>query len=311
MVEKTKTAYINYEDDLKNYFYSLQNFYQEHPYTKRKFDKHTEFLCYFVKINEIIKILINKNKIFLECDCVFQEENNEIFFKIPNTITDIIINALSGKISGFSEIILGLKMLKLITNSSLLINQFVDKCGVEALYNLILNRELSNVYVKQLILENIYRLITHKKAFMKLLENLDKNKFQSQYFMIKENVRDRDLQYEEFEENDKKDIKKSKKKAKGTKYSRNSSEGSHSSDDSLQMKRKKTQAKNILLKNGYQIILTLIIGKKNNCLINIIRKILNKIGFQLYLFEILETSNTIVNILILFYRKKTWIIKQF
>jgi len=299
MVEKTKTAYINYEDDLKNYFYHLQSHYSEFANSKRKFDKHTEFLCYFAKINDIIKILINKNNVFLECDCIFQAENNEIFFKIPSSIVDIIINALNGKVCGFSEIMLGLKMLKLITNSSLFVNQFIEKNGIESLYNLILNREQTNVIIKQLILENIYRLITHKKAFWKLLENLDKSKFQSQYFMIKENVRDRDQMFEDYgneESNNKKDPNKSKKTKKTLKYSRGrgSSPESYSSEDSMQKKRKKKQAKNILLKNGYQIILTLIIGKKNNLLINIIRKILNKIGFQLYLFEIEETTNTIV-----------------
>lgn len=291
MVEKTKTAYVNYEDDLKNYFNDISNYYNDYS-SRRKFDTFNEFLSCFAKIYEIIKILIHKNKVFLENDCIFQEENNEVFNKIPSCMMEIIIRALSGRIAGSSEVVQALKLLKLASNSSILINEFVDKGGMEELYRLVLNREQINYLVKQMILENIYRLITHRKAFWKLLDNIDKNKLQPQYFMVKENIRDREG-FEEPEE-EKKESKKNKKKIKNKKYSRNNSPESNSSDDSIHIKRKKKQAKNILLKNGYQIILTLIIGKKNNVIINTIRKILNKIGFQLYLHEIEEASNTLV-----------------
>ena len=79
----------------------------------------------------------------------------------------------------------------MVSNSPSLVEIFVEKGGFEAKYNLILNKENSNLKILILILENIYRLITHKKAYDKFLDsNLDRNKFSQNYFMIKEGKRE-------------------------------------------------------------------------------------------------------------------------
>lgn len=331
MVEKTKTGYIYYENDLNYYSQCLYNFYLNENKTNKnnKYPisitgetvvSHPEeiisnvisFQTYFKKISNIIKILISNNSAFLDDDSVFSHNNFEIFHKIPDITVDIIIFALQGKIFGYSEITYGLKLLKIITNSAFLVSKFVDKNGLENLYNLILNKQISLV-IKVLVLEIIYAMITYNKAFSRFMENIDKSKFQQQYFMIKESARDGDLPEKEQKEREvpdkkrgrspDKDRKRSRKKSKKDKKSsrtpsrsrsRTYSRGS-SSDNSNMRKRKKKQSKNVLLKNGYQIILTLIIEKRNNLIINIIRKIVNKVSFLLYLKEFGNFAENLVS----------------
>jgi hypothetical protein len=118
--------------------------------------------------------------------------------------------------------------------------------------------------------------------------------------MIKESTKDLDY--------DNKDDKKSKKKSKKSKSKRKSSdsrsrsrsrsrEDSVSSDSGLRRKKRK-QAKNILLKNGYQIIMTLMIGKRNQLVVNLIRKIVNKVSLQMYLKEFSNFVEKMVNFIL-------------
>jgi hypothetical protein len=295
MVEKTKTGYIYYENDLMYYVQSLYNFYlienksNKPPKYSGSIVEETlsntiDFQTYFKKICDILKILLNNNKVFLEDDCVFNNENYEIFHKIPETVIDIIIFSLSGKLFNYSEIKLGLKLLRIITSSSVLVTKFLEKAGFELLYTILLNRECSLI-LKVLVLENIYRLITHQKAFAYFMDNMDKHKFHQQYFMIKESTKDLNI-----DKDDKKPKKRSKKKSKrkssdSRSRSRSRSRSDSVSSDSGLRRKKKKQAKNILLKNGYQIILTMLIGKRNHLIVNMIKKIVNKVSLQMYLRE--------------------------
>jgi hypothetical protein len=421
MVEKTKTGYIYYENDLNYYSQCLYNFYlsvntsnivnkdikenniginiEQNILVKKTppLDEVT-YQTYFKKTIEIVKILIAKNFTYLEEDCIFREENNEIFHKIPEYLVDIVINSLQGKVFGFSEVKYGLKTLKIMCNSSFHVSRFIDKGGLEVLYGLILTKEggssgaamnvnsglnTSNssstfspnnfMVIKVMTLDIIYRLITHSKAFNKFMETIDKNKLTQQYFMIKEYTkdnnediiinekdkeairdkderRDRDKDERRNKDKDKTSSKKNKKasdkdkdrdrdtrdrddrrdrdstkdkdrdttrdkkrskkdkKSKKDKREKSSSRSksnprsrsrslSNNSDFSqprrqLNLKDKK-QAKNVLLKNGYQIILTLIIGKRNNLIINMVKKIVNKISFLMYLKELGNSVNSI------------------
>jgi hypothetical protein len=291
MVEKTKTGYIYYENDLNYYVQSLYNFYLNENKSNKPSTRYgsnddlgtIDFQTYFKKICDILKILLNNNKVFLEDDCVFNNENYEIFHKIPDTVIDIVLHSLSGKLYNFSEIKSGLKLLRVITNSGVLVLKFIEKGGFELLYTLLLNRD-SSLIIKVLVLENIYRLITHHRAFSYFMENMDKNKFPQQYFMIKESTKDLDIS------DDKKPKKKSKKKSKRKNSESRSRSRSRSRSDSVssdigERRKKKKQAKNILLKNGYQIILTMIVGKRNHVVVNLIKRIVNKVALQMYLRE--------------------------
>lgn len=386
MVEKTKTGYIYYENDLIYYSQSLNNFYLT---VNEKLDKSHKnlttknglgtlqggpgeideitFQTYFKKISEIIKILIFKNYAYLEQDCLFREENNEIFYKIPEGLLDIVISSLEGKVFGYSEVKLGLNLLKIISNSSFLVGKFIERGGMEMLYGLILIKEKSDkdsltysnqqfLGIKVIVLDIVFRLITHAKAFNKFMENIDKSKFQQQYFMIKEYVKDmgeinegsaativkdgsnhmekdanvstftasstsskkkskasdrekeRDRDRERDRERDKKKSKKDKKsrrerkpsksnsRSKSRERSRTYSKDSRGSSEHSNVHKKakeKKQAKNVLLKNGYQIILTLLIGRRNNIIANQVKKIINKISFLLHLKEIGNLANKV------------------
>jgi hypothetical protein len=391
MIEKLKTGYIYYENDLIYYTQCLNNFYltiienksnksiagkMPVENIKNNLDEIT-FQTYFKKISDIIKILISKNLAFLEQDCVFREDNNEIFYKIPESLIDIILLALEGKNFGYPEIKSSLNLLKIISNSSYLVDKFIEKGGMEMLYGLILTKEekdslfgvaLSNqcLAIKIIVLENIYRLLTHKSAFTKFMENIDKNKLQQQYFKIREYLKDafeandgnvstivkdsiseRDLNISAFsfppssskkkskglereKDRDKKKSKKEKKSKKDRRVSKSKSDRSRSRDYSrdgsrerskhrsrdrsrdrsrtyskedssdysnLHKKKDKKHAKNVLLKNGYQIILTLIIGKRNHLIINMVKKIINKVSFLIYLKEIKNVANFVQKVI--------------
>jgi hypothetical protein len=350
MVEKTKMGYIYYENDLNYYSQCLYNFYLNETKSKgtlassdnfqtlgknpnlleNNLDEIT-FFTYFKKISEIIKILISKNSVFLDDQCIFRQENNEVFHKVPLHLIEIIVMALEGRYFGYSEIVSALKMLKFISNSSYLVNKFIEKNGLQMLYSLILNYEgglpnfnfnssqtssESSILIKILVLENIYRLITHLNFFNKFMENIDKSKLQHQYFMVKESLKDSDQVLAFGEENKQaskkkekkadrekekdRDKKKSKKEKKSKKDKKRSSKSksrsrSHSrerdaSENSYSRKYKeKKHAKNVLLKNGYQIILTFLIEKKNPIIVNLTKKIIKKINFLICLKEIEKT----------------------
>jgi hypothetical protein len=350
MVEKTKTGYIYYENDLNYYSQSLYNFYlNEHKSNRNNkypiniSNNHLEpnegmldsttFLTYFKKISDIVKILIANNFAFLEDDCVFSTNNYEIFHKMPEIIMDVIIFSLDGNLIGYTEVNWGLKLLKIMSNSSHFTNLFVEKSGFERLYSILLNKD-SNMIIRALVLENIYKLITHKKAFSKLMESIDKTKLPQQYFMIKEGTtssKETDITVESngnykeektvkkkdkekrdrSRERDRGEKKKSKKKSKRERRNKSQSRSrsprersrSHISKDSVKSSdnsgkgkySSKKQAKNVPLKNGYQIILTLLIGKKNYLLISIIKKLINKVSLLLSLKEFGLFMDKIVN----------------
>jgi hypothetical protein len=297
MVEKTKTGYIYYENDLNYYTQSLYNFYLiENKTNKSKIGTLEEnniisFQTYYKKISDIIKILLSNNKVFLEDDCVFNNDNYEIFHKIPEILIDIIVYSLSGNIYGYTEIKNGLKLLRIISSSSYKVGKFIEKNGIELLYNIILNKDYSLV-LKVLVLENIYRLITHNVAFKRLLDNIDRNKFPQEYFMVKESTKD--IDYDK-DDRKKKKKKKSKRKNSDSRSSRSRSRSYSRDSYSSEKRKKKKQAKNILLKNGYQIIMTMLIGKKNHLVINLIKKIINKISLLIYLKELSTFVENIVN----------------
>ena len=247
---------------------------------------------------------------------------------------------------------------------------FVDKSGLELLYDLILRdrREhdyerdgssanytsysstfsnSSSLVINTLALDIIYRIITHQKAFNIFMETTDKSK-SHRYFMIRENtkeeniesstsnvvkggVSEKDLTVSNFsssskkkekanereKEKDKNRHKKKSKKEKKSKRDRKSSKScsrgnseerrrsysraSGASDHSNKYKssKKKSQAKNIILKNGYQIVLSLLLGKKNDIIINMVKKIVNKISLILHLREFRNFADTINKVLLL------------
>ena len=286
-MERTKIEYVNYENDLNQYCSFLTNYYENVSVRKKLSEDLENFVNAFVKLIDIIKKLTEKNYAFLENDCIFSLDNYYVFKKIPEQIISIIINSTKGHIFSYTEIKYGLKLLKMVSNSPSLVEIFVEKGGFEAMYNLILNKDNSNLIIRILILENIYRLITHKKAYDKFLDsNLDRNKFSQNYFMIKEGKREIIESEVSVKKKEKSEKKKSKKKSKKKdKYEKSSNYDSSSSDDNSGVNKKK-KIRNILLKNGYQIMLTLIIGKKSHIVINTIKKILNKTSFLLYLREL-------------------------
>ena len=85
MIDKTKTGYIYYENDLKQIIENLINFYNledKNISEQLILQHHINFKNLFV----ILEILIDRNKAHLEDDCVFNKKNLDIFSLIPNNI---------------------------------------------------------------------------------------------------------------------------------------------------------------------------------------------------------------------------------
>ena len=85
MIDKTKTGYIYYENDLKQIIDNLFNFYnlEDKKISEQIIlQHHINFKNLFI----ILEILIERNKAHLEDDCVFNKKNLEIFLLIPNKI---------------------------------------------------------------------------------------------------------------------------------------------------------------------------------------------------------------------------------
>ena len=164
------------------------------------------------KLIDLVTKLIENNNCFSENECVFNKDNYQIYLKFPEMLVDIVISGLCGKLYGFIEIRYALKMLKLISNSAYFTDLFVERNGMELLYSLLLGRENTYFFnttanndfvnmfnssnannqqanssiIKIAVLENIYKLITHKTAFYRFIENNEKNKDNQIYFMIKD-----------------------------------------------------------------------------------------------------------------------------
>ena len=311
MIEKTQTGYIYYENDIANLINNLLEIYtlKNKNITNEVIVNHQKN---FKHLFDLLFILINRNEAFLDNDCVFRKENLEIFSKFPNNCIDILLNGLKGNIYGYTEIKYSLKLLKYISNSEDLVNQFVNNFGMELLYNIILinindnnnNNNMSTanensecILLKSLALECIYRLITFNSAFKKLLsENIDKKKFVYNFSIIEKIKEDSNNNV-----NDNKKEKESKEKKHKKKHhdkhsrsnSKESKSRSRSSSNDEKNKIKSKKKKIISIKSGYQILATLIIlSKKNALLNNIIKHINNKINLLLYLQTLNDTLSS-------------------
>lgn len=344
------------------------------------------------KLIDLMTKLISNNNVFLENECVFNRDNYQIYLKFPEMLVDIVMNALYGRLYGYIEIRYALKLLKLMANSAYLTDLFVEKNGMELLYGLLLGKDCISVgsstcsnnvnslhchqntninyhlnyyptssVITVSVLENVYKLLTHKSAFIRFIENNEKNKNNQVYFMIKdilkeaekenvqnmtnlnsnntttENVnnilntnfnnikeiklKERDEISKEDEENKKKD-RQEKKSKRGKKKSRKDRKNSRSrsksrsksrtisksrnsveSNNSAKKKSKlnnmtasplTAQTKNLPLKNGYQILLTILLQKNNQIIYNMIKKIMNKITFLIYLRELGQITELLV-----------------
>ena len=342
MVERTKNGYIYYENDMFSSLQNLNDFYlnKDSSLSDEKVVQHQK--TYMLLFN-ILKLLFSRNFAYLDMDCVFRNENLEIYSKIPfDNVINIISNSLNGNIYGYTEIKFGLKLLKFISNSNLLVDKFISSYGMEKLYKIILinnenqfNNNIkdsnSSILIKALALEIIYKLITFKSAFERIFETIDRKEFKQQYFLIKESTKEinesnenknkeKEKEKEKRKEKekeksrskskehkskhkdkhkkkhkDKKSKSKSSSKSSSRERSRNknrdSSNDSHSTKKNLKKKHRK-----IPLKNGYQILNTLLISKRNILLQNIIKHIINKINLMLYLKNL---NNLILNNIIL------------
>jgi hypothetical protein len=225
MIDKTKTGYIYYENDLKQIIENLLNFYNLEDKNISEpliLEHHINFKNLFI----ILEILIDRNKAHLEDDCVFNKKNLEIFSLIPNNIISIINNSLKGLKSGETEIKFGLKLLKYISNYEKFVIEFIKNNGMEQLYNIILQNNdfhmhsshqkkeiMPSLLLKGLALENIYKLLTFNCAYEKLVEKIDKNNFPIREFMIKESIKEKSS-IDNLNDDDEKDRKSSRERSK-------------------------------------------------------------------------------------------------
>ena len=151
MIDKTKTGYIYYKNDLEQIIVNLSNFYNLDDKKISEnliLEHHINFKNLFI----ILEIIIDRNKAHLEDDCVFNKKNLEIFKLIPDKIISIINNSLKGLRSGETEIKFGLKLLKYISNYERFVEEFIKNGGMEQLYNIILmNNDYhhSHSYIKK------------------------------------------------------------------------------------------------------------------------------------------------------------------
>ena len=311
MIEKTQTGYIYYENDIANLINNLLEIYtlKNKNITNEVIVNHQKN---FKHLFDLLFILINRNEAFLDNDCVFRKENLEIYSKFPSNCIDIILNGLKGNIYGYTEIKYSLKLLKYISNSEELVNQFVNNFGMELLYNIILinindnnnnnnmntaNENCECILLKSLALECIYRLITFNLAFKKLLsENIDKKKFVYNFTII-EKIKEESNNNGNENKKEKESKDKKHKKKHHDKHSRSNSKESksrsRSSSNDEKNKIKSKKKKIISIKSGYKILATLIIlSKKNALLNNIIKHINNKINLLLYLQTLNETLSS-------------------
>ena len=323
MIDKTKTGYIYYKNDLEQIIVNLTNFYNledKNISEQLILEHHINFKNLFI----ILEILTERNKAHLEDDCVFNKKNLEIFSLIPNNIISIINHSLKGHKSGETEIKFGLKLLKYISNYEKFAEDFIKNGGMEQLYNIILmNNEyhshshsrkelMPSLVLKALALENIYKLLTFNCAYEKLTEQIDKNNFPIKEFLIKEIYKEKNLYDNTNKENSDEKEKKSrerersrdresrhKRHSKSRSYSKSSSESrsrhsrsrsrsrSHHRNGSQSSNHSKVfrreKRKNVALNNGLQILSTLIIGKKYILLTNIMKNITKKINLIQYL----------------------------
>ena len=322
MIDKTKTGYIYYKNDLEQIIVNLSNFYNledKNISEQLILEHHINFKNLFI----ILEILTDRNKAHLEDDCVFNKKNLEIFSLIPNTIISIINHSLKGHKSGETEIKFGLKLLKYISNYEKFAEEFIKNGGMEQLYNIILmnneyhlhshrGRELMpSLVLKALALENIYKLLTYSCAYEKLTEEIDKNNYPIKEFLIREiyknNYDNANRENEEDKEKKGREKERERSRDRESRHKRHSKSRTYSRSDSDSSRRSRSRSrsrshhrngsqssnhskvfrrekrKSVALNNGLQILSTLIIGKKYILLTNIMKNITKKINLIQYL----------------------------
>ena len=254
MIDKTKTGYIYYKNDLEQIIVNLTNFYNledKNISEQLILEHHINFKNLFI----ILEIIIDRNKAHLEDDCVFNKKNLEIFSLIPDKIISIINNSLKGLRSGETEIKFGLKLLKYISNSEKFTEEFIKNGGMEQLYNIILmnndyhhnhsKKELmASVMLKALALENIYKLLTFRCAYEKLKEQIDGNSFPVKEFLIRDVYKEKNsgdnLNRENEEEKDRKGRERERERSRDreSRHKRHPKSRTHSRSSSNSFSRK-------------------------------------------------------------------------
>jgi hypothetical protein len=267
--------------------------------SKQSIDQIT-FFDNFQKLIEIIRIFLNNNNSYLEDLCVFNEENFSVFTKLPVTIIEIVIEALEGAKFGISEIKYGIQLMKLLACSDVLVQSFINLSGLEIIYNILLANAPSeidltdfsnlNEYkinsleittpIKILALELLYMLLSHRDVVSKFLGKIDKSKINISYLNlteIKANKPDAPIIKSKYDNYSNSKLKKHKNSRSSSRDSKDSDK-SNDSDNCL---------KQIKLKNGYQIVLSLvIIGRRQSQLNNLVQKIVKKVSLSLFYKEL-------------------------
>ena len=331
MIDKTKTGYIYYKNDLEQIIVNLSKFYNledKNISEQLILEHHINYKNLFI----ILEILIDRNKAHLEDDCVFNKKNLEIFSLIPNKIISIINHSLKGHKSGETEIKFGLKLLKYISNCEKFAEEFIKNGGMEQLYTIILmNNEhphhshskkeiMPSLLLKALALENIYKLLTFSCAYEKLKEEVDKNIFPVKEFLIKEIYKEKNsydnINKENEDEKEKKGRESERSRDRDSRHKRHSKSRNHSKSSSNSYSRRsrsrsrsrshhrngsqssnhskiyrREKRKNVALNNGLQILSTILIGKKYILLTNIMKNITKKIN----LIQYLKNFNDLIN----------------
>lgn len=314
MIEKTNTGYIYFEIEIQqltitmlSYFKNMcqegdskkifngimkqldylcesslitQNNKNSNNDKKNNFSSQIHFFENFNKMIDLIKTLVNNNCAYLEDVCIFNSENIQVFEKLPNSVVLISIFTLLGTKFGISEIKHGLLLIKILAFSQSFVSNFIKFGGMEVIFSLLLSDQKPIcIDIKILVLEVVYMLLSHKHFFEKLIEKNHKF-FRSRYFTVKE------VNYENYQNNylDLKESSVFNENKKGRYRSRSNSKDSRSSTETYELK---DGSRKIKLKNGYQILVVILLSKSNYSLLNcIIQKIMNKISFILFLKEI-------------------------
>lgn len=345
MIDKTSSGYIYYENELQTIIDNLVNFYKtDKSMIRNDKTKRTKYtigfldsnsLVYdddyedankknkdkvslssifyyenFQKLLEIIKIFLNNNNVYLEDICVFNEENFQVFEKIPDKVLDIALTALEGSKFGINEIKYGIQLLKLLSCSEKFTQSFLNLGGLESLYNLLLTNSISETEmfkfresasiprqdflevtsgIKIVVLELLYMLLSHRDTISKFLGKVDKNRLVMNYFNLTELSTNRadflalKSKYESYTSNK---IKTNRTKAHHTSKNKSRS-SSRNSKESTKSNESEKFLKQIKIKNGYQVVLSLVVsGKKQSNINNLIQKILKKVSVCLYLKEL-------------------------
>lgn len=311
---------------------------------------------YYQRLIDIIKLLLNNNNVYMEDICLFNNNNYEIFNNIPSILIDIVLFSLEGCKFGINEIKNGIYLLKLLLSSRKYTSLFINKNGLESLYNLLTNNSYHEKFdenpnklyfieipnsIKNLVLEIIYMIISYKEGLEKFLNGpIAEDKIHRKYFTITElnperpdfivlnknhksyncsrnnknnehnnnsnnNYKNNKYDFDELTSYNKSKNSKIKnsnnykrnKSRSQSKYSKASNintnyisdESSNISEDKYNNNDNFSNNKishTTRIANGYQVILSLLAGRKTSNTTSIIQKIIYKVSFCIYLKEI-------------------------